>query len=126
MTEYGKAYSLITATLEDKFGAAKHFVVSSRDGETNSGSTKYRNIQEQFFGNFAKLAVAEKHCIAYNLMEVLEIPNYRNKSAAHPAQRWGTESKNLIKHWSNFDLEQLVDWQRDSNRFGGEFNQQTS
>ncbi len=126
MSEYRKAYSLITAALEEKFGAAKHFVVSSRDGETNSGNTKYKNIQEQFAGNFAKLAVAKKHCIAFDLMEVLEIPNYRNKSAAHPAQCWGTETKNLIKHWSNFELEQIVDWQQDSNRFGGEVNCQTS
>ncbi len=33
--EYRKAYSLITTALERKFGAAKHFVVSSCDGKTN-------------------------------------------------------------------------------------------
>ena len=124
--EYRKAYTLITTALEEKFGAAKHFIVSSRDGETDSGNTKYKNIQEQFVGNFAKLAVAEKHCIAYDLMEVLEIPNYRDKSAAHPSQKWGNDSKNLIKHWSKFELAQVVDWQRDSNRYGGEVNRQTS
>ncbi len=39
-TEYRKNYALITDAMEEKFGAAKHFVVSSRDGETDFGNTK--------------------------------------------------------------------------------------
>ena len=117
--EYCKAYQVITAPLEEKFGAAKHFIVSSRDGESDSGNTKYRNVQEQFVGNYDKLAGAEKHCIAYDLMEVLDIPNYRDRDATHPSRKWGTQTSNLFKHFSSFELDQVKDWQHDSNRYGG-------
>ncbi len=50
-TDNRKAYTLITTAMEEKFGAAKHFVVSSWDGEPNPGNTKYCNVQEQFVGN---------------------------------------------------------------------------
>ncbi len=125
-TEYCKNYTLITGAMEEKFGAVKHFAVSSCDGETDSGNTRYKNVQEQFVGNYTKLTVAEKHCVAYDLMGILDVPEYCNPEALHPSGRWGATTKNLLQHWSSLDLDHVTAWQRDTNRHGGATNRQTS
>ena len=48
----GIHYSGATSALESKFGAARHFVLTSREGE--SGSDLYHNIEEMYVGNLHK------------------------------------------------------------------------
>ena len=50
--EFGAHYSAATKALDHMFGAAKHFVPTSREGETNN---PYHNIQEMYVGNLQKL-----------------------------------------------------------------------
>ncbi len=57
--------------------------------------------------------------MAKDLMDVLKIPDYRDKTADHPSTKWGDNTSNLIKHWSTLTYDQVVDWQVDSNRYGG-------
>ena len=45
--------------LSPKLGAAKHFVNKSEDGEADPGNTNYRNIPEQFVGNYSKIEDAK-------------------------------------------------------------------
>ena len=52
--EYSNSYSLITNSYETKFGAAKHFISNICDCEDND-NPKYRNIKDQFVGNYYKL-----------------------------------------------------------------------
>ena len=114
--EYSRSYQLITDAMETKFGAAKHFIANSRDGESDSGNTKYKNIQEQFVGNYSKLAIAEGHCEKYDLMDILQIPDYRDITAAHPSHEWGLNKSNMFKHWTKLSQSTMLDWQQDSSR----------
>ena len=61
-------YALATAALSPKLDAAKHFVTKSEDGKADPGNAVYRNIQEQFVGNYSKIEDAEKHCIGYDFL----------------------------------------------------------
>ncbi len=83
-------------------------------------------MQEQFVGNYTKLSVAEKHCIVYDLMGILDVPEYLNLGALHPSERWGASMKNLIQHWSSLEINHVIAWQRDTNQYGGAINWQTS
>ena len=47
-------YSAATGALPLKFGAARHFVPTSREGEPDTNSN-YHNIQEMYVGNLNKL-----------------------------------------------------------------------
>ena len=95
---------MITTALEHKFGAAKHFVARSSEGEADNDNTKYRNIQEQFVGNYAKLEPAELRCIRFDLTDVIMIPKLRERGASHPSKRWTLEKFNLFEHFSQFYL----------------------
>ena len=53
--EYKIHYELETSALEEKFSVTRHFIVVSHDRETENENTIYKNIQEQFVGNNAKL-----------------------------------------------------------------------
>ena len=105
--EFNKAYQLITEPLKHKFGAAKHFIVSSRDGEINTDNTKYKTIQDQFVGNLTKLEPTELRCIRYDLMDVINVPIVWDITANSPATRWADESLNLFHHWSKIDPETI-------------------
>jgi hypothetical protein len=124
--EFNKAYQLITEPLEHKFGAAKHFVVSSSEGEVDNDNTKYKTIQDQFVGNLTKLDPAELRCIRYDLMDILNVPLLRDKSATSPAARWSDQTLNLFHHWSQFEPETIFSWQMDTNEYGGDINRQSS
>ena len=123
--EYSRAYSLITEPLEHKFGASKHFISNSRDGEGDADNIKYRSIQEQFVGNYAKLEPAQQRCIHYDLMDVVMIPALKDSTATTPIERWSWDRTNLFEHWTTVDLRTVAMWQRDTNAMGG-VNRQSS
>ena len=69
--EYSNAYALATTASSPKLGAAKNFVTESEDGEPDPGNANYRNIQEQFVGNYSKIKDAQKHSVNNDFMEII-------------------------------------------------------
>ena len=55
MKEYHKAYQFITKPLEEKFGTAKHFVMSRWDGKMDWGNTKSETFKNSVWGTLSRL-----------------------------------------------------------------------
>ena len=83
--------------LSPKLGAAKHFVTRNEDGETDPGNASYRNIQEQFVGNYSKIEDAQKHSVAYNIMEIVLIRKVVDPNTSALWDKSGDETVNLFK-----------------------------
>jgi hypothetical protein len=124
--EYSSAYALATAALSPKLGAAKHFVTKSEDGEADPGNAVYRNIQEQFVGNYSKIEDAQKHCVGYDFMEIVLVRKVTNQSATALWERYGDETINLFEDWTHLTLQQVKQWQSDVNRQAGDENRRSS
>ena len=124
--EYSSAYALATAALNPKLGAAKHFVTKSEDGETDPGNGNYRNIQEQFVGNYAKIEDAQKHSISYDFMEIVLVRKVEDSSASDLWDKYGEETINLFEDWTHLTIREVKEWQADINRQGGDENHRSS
>ena len=66
----GIHYLTATGALEQKFGAARYFVTTSREGEPD----KYHNMQEMYVGNLHKLKGVSGRCVKYNMKYPIKIP----------------------------------------------------
>ncbi len=65
-------YTAATEALKPGFGAAKHFVQRSKDGEeTDAGNTNYTYIQESFCSNLTKVGSLEHCVISYDFKDIL-------------------------------------------------------
>ena len=124
--EYSSAYALATAALSPKLGAAKHFVTKNEDGETDPGNGNYRNIQEQFVGNYAKIEDAQKHSISYDFMEIVLVRKVEDSSASDLWNKYGEETINLFEDWTHLTIREVKEWQADINRQGGDENRRSS
>ena len=124
--EYSSAYALATAALSPKLGAAKHFVTKSEDGKADPGNAVYRNIQEQFVGNYSKIEDAQKHCVGYDFMEIVLVRKVSNQSATALWEKYGDETINLFEDWTHLTLQQVKQWQFDVNRQAGDENRRSS
>jgi hypothetical protein len=124
--EYSSAYALATSALSPKLGAAKHFVTKNEDGETDPGNGSYRNIQEQFVGNYAKIEDAQKHSISYDFMEIVLVRKVEDSSASDLWDKYGEETINLFEDWTHLTIKEVKEWQADINRQGGDENRRSS
>ena len=124
--EYSYAYALATTALSPKLGAAKHFVTKSEDGEADPGNANYRNIQEQFVGNYAKIEDAQKHSVSYDFMEIVLVRIVLDPTATELFNKYGSETVNLFEDWTAVTFQQVQTWQADVNRQGGNENRRSS
>ena len=69
--DFGAHYLAATNALDHMFGAAKHFVPTSQEGETDN---PYHNIQEMYVGNLQKLRSVHDRATKYDMMDPLKIP----------------------------------------------------
>jgi hypothetical protein len=124
--EYSNAYALATTALSPKLGAAKHFVTRSEDGEADPGNANYRNIQEQFVGNYSKIEDAQKHSVSYDFMEIVLVRKVVDSTATVLWEKYGSETVNLFENWTHLTIQQVKEWQSDINRQGGDENRRSS
>jgi hypothetical protein len=124
--EYSYAYALATTAMSPKLGAAKHFVTKNEDGESDPGNGNYRNIQEQFVGNYAKIEDAQKHSVSYDFMEIVLVRKVIDSTAVELFNKYGDQTTNLFEAWTDVTLQQVKDWQADVNRQGGNENRRSS
>jgi hypothetical protein len=124
--EYSYAYALATTALSPKLGAAKHFITKNEDGESDPGNSNYRNIQEQFVGNYAKIEDAQKHSVSYDFMEIVLVRVVLDPTATELFNKYGSETINLFEDWTAVTFQQVKDWQADVNRQGGNENRRSS
>jgi len=116
----GIHYSGATLALESKFGAARHFVVTSREGE--SDSDLYHNIEEMYVGNLHQVKMFKERTTKYNMLEPLSAPIMIDISTADPGARWGGEEtkRNLLDHWSQVSLVEVLAFQSDTNEYASD------
>ena len=117
--EFGIHYTKATGALDQVFGAARHFVPTSRGGETD---TKYQNIQELYVGNLEKLK-GVKDCITkYDMMDPFKIPALVDIDTDDPELRWGDETtkRDMLVHWSQIELLEVKAYQLDTNGYASE------
>ena len=69
--EFGAQYLAATKALDHMFGAAKNFLQTSQEGETDN---PYHNIQEIYVGNLQKLRSVRDRATKYEMMDLLRIP----------------------------------------------------
>ena len=98
--EFGAHYSAATKALYHMFGAAKHFVPTSREGENDN---PYHNTQEMYVGNLQKLRSVRDRATKYDMMDHLRIPVMIDSLTTEPADRWGDETtkRDVLTHWSS-------------------------
>ena len=96
--ERGIHYLAATGTLEKTFGAARHFVPTSREGEHDN----YHNIQEMYVGNLQNLKGVRDRCVKYDMKDPLKIHLMIDETTTNPTVQWGdvTTKKELLVHWS--------------------------
>ena len=101
------------------FGAAKHFVPKSREGETNN---PYHNIQEMYVGNLQKLRSVRDCAKKYHMMDPLRIPVMIDSLTTEPADRWGDETtkRDFLTHWSQVDVADIIAFHQDTNQYASD------
>ncbi len=90
------------------------------------GNGNYHNIPEQFVGNNAKIEDAQKHSVGYDFTEIVLVRKVINKSAAKLFNKYGSETVQLFKAWTDIILQQVKDWQTIVNHQGGDENHRFS
>lgn len=65
---------MTTSPLGPKFGAARHFITMSHDGEPNSWNVDYIYIQQLFYNNDMKIESLYGHAIRYDYVGVVNEP----------------------------------------------------
>ena len=73
-------YLAATCTLEQTFGAARHFVPTIWEGELDT----YHNIQKMYVGNINKLKGVREICVKYDMKDPLEISSVVYETATDP------------------------------------------
>ena len=83
--ECGIHYSEATDALEQTFGAARHFLPTSREVEPDN----YHNIQEIYVGNLHKLKGLRDRCVKYDMKDPLKIHLMVDETTNDTAVQWG-------------------------------------
>ena len=98
--ERGIHYSAATGTLALKFGAARHFVPTSQEGEPDT-NINYHNIQEMYVGNLHQLRGVLDRTIKYDMRDPFRIPSMIYTITADASLRWGdsTTIRDMLQHW---------------------------
>ena len=111
--ERGIYYSAATDALTLEFGAARHFVPKSWEGEPNTNSN-YHNIQEMYVVNLHKLRGVLERTIKYDMRDPFRIPSIIDPITADASSRWGdsTTSRDMLQHWSQITLDETKAFQR--------------
>ena len=81
-----------------------------------------------YVGNLQKLKGIRDRITKYNMADPLKIPNLVDLITENPGKRWGgKETKtDLLNHWSQISLSDVIAFQRDTNCFGSEENMASS
>ena len=83
--QFTSNYTAATEALKPGFGAAKHFVQRSKDGEeADAGNTNYTYIQEFFCSNLTKVDSLEHRVIAYDFKDILMLRELRDFNQVDP------------------------------------------
>ena len=114
--ERGIYYSEARGALDSAFGAARNFVPTSREGETDN---QYHNIQEMYVGNLHKLRGVRERCVKYDMVNPLKVPTMIYVATIDPSLQWGGETtkRDMLVHWSQINLADTIAFQRDKNSF---------
>ena len=111
-------YLAATGALEQTFGAARHFVPTSWEGEPGN----YQNIQDMYVGKLQNLKGVRDRCVKYDMMDPLNIPLMVDGTTTDPVVIWGDETtkRDLLVHWYQINLWEVIAFQRDTNLFAAE------
>ena len=69
--EFGIHYLKATGVLDQVFGAARHFVPTRWEGETDQ---PYHNIQEMYVGNLQNLKGMKDRITKYDMVDPFKVP----------------------------------------------------
>ena len=96
--EFGIHYSKATGALEQVFGAARHFVPTSPDGDTNQ---PYHNIQAIYVRKLQKLKGVKDQITKYDMVDPFKIPVMVDSDIENPALQWVDETtkRDIFFHW---------------------------
>ena len=105
--------------LEQVFGAARHFVPTSQEGETDR---PYHNIQEMYVGNLQKLKGVKDRITKYDMEDIFKILVMIDSDTENPALRWEDETtkKDILVHWLQVDVTEAMAYQPDTNQYASE------
>ncbi len=83
--QFTSNYAAATKALKPGFGAAKHFVQRSKDGEEgDAGNTNYTYIQQFFCSNLIKVDSLKHHVILYDFKDILMLRELRDLNQVDP------------------------------------------
>ena len=114
--EFGIHYSKATGALNQVFGAARNFVPTIWEGETDQ---PYHNIQEMYVGNLQNLKGVKNIITKYNMVDPFNILVMINLETENTAFQWGDETTNreILVHWSQVDITEAIKYERDTNKY---------
>ncbi len=125
--QFTSNYTAATEALKPGFGAAKHFVQRSKDGEeADAGNTNYTYIQEFFCSNLTKVDSLEHRVISYDFKDILMLRELRDVNQDDPRVKWGPPKYYLLKDFAKLSLHIVLEHQADTNMFCSKHDQQSS
>lgn len=115
-SDYRKNMAMATAGLSDKFGVARHKIVSG--GEEDGDQSKSAHVQQVIVGIIHRVKEGHQRSKMMDFMDVCTVSRLGgNLSSSNPVDWWdGTE----INLWTDWDLctdEQIRRWQYSVNKF---------
>ena len=122
--EYIRHFKDATEALDGKFGVSQHLI---SEGDEEDGNDKHTHLHELFVSNINKIEEFDHRLIKYDMKYVVVIPRIKNRSAAHPKDRWGPmeEARDLLEEYGSIPLDEVQLWQADTNRYGDAIAQQS-
>ncbi len=125
--QFTSNHTAATEALKPGFGAAKHFVQRSKDGEeTNAGNTNYTCIQEFCCSSLTKVDSLEHLVISYNFKDIFMLRELRDVNQINPQVKWGPLKYYLLKDFVKISLHFVLEHQADTNMFCSKHDQQSS
>ena len=116
--ERGIHYLAAIGALNQTFSAARHFLPTIWEGETDN----YHNIQEMYVGSLHKLKGVRDRRVKYDMKDPLKIHLMVGGTTTDPTVRWGdaTTKRDMLVHWSQINLGEVISFQSDTNLFVAE------
>ena len=84
--ERGIHYLEATGALDPTFGAARNFVPTSWEGESDN---QYNNIEKMYVGNLHKSRGVRKRCVKFDMVDPLKFPTMIYVTTNNPSFQWG-------------------------------------
>ena len=114
--ELGIHYSKATGALYQLFGAARIFVPTSQEGETDQ---PYHKIKEMYVGNLQKLKAVKDRITKYDMVVSFNIPVMVDLDRENPALLWGDETteRDILFHWLQVDLTEAIKYHRNTYQY---------